>query len=431
MNRKRWLIVVILGILVGLLTAYFWSQRVAFNHKIVELKTKGLPTSIDDLEKLYKLPAGTPNAADIYLKAFAIFHELSDPEKQKLLPMLGERPIPEDNEPFSPDQMAAAAEFVTLNQEMFTLLHEAGKVEHCAYPVENSQNYFTLRSDDIIGIRIAAYSLCTATIYYIDTNQATKAYECLKDGIRLGNSLRHNNLSVNYYLQEEVLSVNIQNISRWLNHIKFSDEQLLELQTMLDGADQMLKFSSAVKIDLCFFIEWGRNPSNVPLGITTDTLSRHAIGFYLKNIIKQIEIEEQVIEIEQEPINKQLASIKKVKNEIDKLSSFYSLTKRSSSAFDKRCQAHLQIKSYIQCVITALAIERYRLKANRLPGTIGDLVPEYLKEIYLDPFDSKPLRYKQVNPGYVIYNIGIDCVDNGGKKNLHDHSYDETFRIYR
>ena len=31
-----------------------------------------------------------------------------------------------------------------------------------------------------------------------------------------------------------------------------------------------------------------------------------------------------------------------------------------------------------------------------------------------DPFDGRPLRYKKLEKGYVVYSIGPDGVDDGG-----------------
>jgi hypothetical protein len=38
-----------------------------------------------------------------------------------------------------------------------------------------------------------------------------------------------------------------------------------------------------------------------------------------------------------------------------------------------------------------------------------------LAAVPLDPFDGAPLRYKQLADGVVIYSVGTDQVDDGGK----------------
>jgi hypothetical protein len=62
----------------------------------------------------------------------------------------------------------------------------------------------------------------------------------------------------------------------------------------------------------------------------------------------------------------------------------------------------------------AIAIERYRLRHNRLPAQLAELVPEFLPAVPLDPFDGKPLRYVVRENEYLIYNVGVDGLDNLG-----------------
>jgi hypothetical protein len=63
----------------------------------------------------------------------------------------------------------------------------------------------------------------------------------------------------------------------------------------------------------------------------------------------------------------------------------------------------------------ALAATRYRLKNGRFPKKLEELLPDYLFLVPTDPFDGKPMKYKTTEKGVVIYSIGPDRVDDGGK----------------
>jgi hypothetical protein len=82
----------------------------------------------------------------------------------------------------------------------------------------------------------------------------------------------------------------------------------------------------------------------------------------------------------------------------------------------------------------ALAVERYRLTNGKLPSQLSDLVPAFLPSVPSDPFDGKPLRYKTLAKGYVVYSVGDDCVDNGGTE-VNSKGYvpgtDITFTVER
>jgi serine/threonine protein kinase len=88
---------------------------------------------------------------------------------------------------------------------------------------------------------------------------------------------------------------------------------------------------------------------------------------------------------------------------------------------------------FVRSAATALAVERYRLVHKEWPNALAALVPEYLKELPLDPFDGQPLRYRRTFDGVMVYSLGLDRVDNQGKLyrtgGLPDHC-DEGFQLW-
>jgi hypothetical protein len=71
-----------------------------------------------------------------------------------------------------------------------------------------------------------------------------------------------------------------------------------------------------------------------------------------------------------------------------------------------------------RAALTACAVERYRLRHSfKLPEYLDQLVPEFLPAVPLDPFDGRPLRYSPTGEGYVLYSVGPDKLDDGGRPN--------------
>jgi hypothetical protein len=66
---------------------------------------------------------------------------------------------------------------------------------------------------------------------------------------------------------------------------------------------------------------------------------------------------------------------------------------------------------------TAVAIERWRLAhPGRLPDSLADLVPAFLDAVPKDPFDAQPVRYRNLPRGFLVYCVGLDFTDDGGKE---------------
>jgi hypothetical protein len=94
----------------------------------------------------------------------------------------------------------------------------------------------------------------------------------------------------------------------------------------------------------------------------------------------------------------------------------------------------LRMIARLRTAEAALAVQRYRIKADKCPDKLTDLVPAYLKSVPKDPFDGNELRYKRLEPGFVVYSIGDDLSDDGGKerptgKKKKGQSWDVTFIV--
>jgi hypothetical protein len=99
-------------------------------------------------------------------------------------------------------------------------------------------------------------------------------------------------------------------------------------------------------------------------------------------------------------------------------------------------RAWAEIRAKLQISRVALEIERWRLVHDGCaPDSLAELAPDFSPSIPLDPFDNNPLRYKKMARGFLVYSIGADFSDDGGKEKTGDEAdsdhYDITFRVER
>ena len=64
----------------------------------------------------------------------------------------------------------------------------------------------------------------------------------------------------------------------------------------------------------------------------------------------------------------------------------------------------------------ALAASAFKSDKGQYPSGLSELVPQYLAGVPVDPFDGKPLRWIAVEDGAIIYSVGEDGDDDGGKE---------------
>ena len=66
----------------------------------------------------------------------------------------------------------------------------------------------------------------------------------------------------------------------------------------------------------------------------------------------------------------------------------------------------------------AIAAELFRHENQRWPKDLQEIPQKWLKEIPVDPYDGKPMRYRIEEEGIVIYSVGADQIDQQGQLDL-------------
>jgi hypothetical protein len=66
-------------------------------------------------------------------------------------------------------------------------------------------------------------------------------------------------------------------------------------------------------------------------------------------------------------------------------------------------------------VPVVFALAAYRADHGAYPADLAALVPKYLPAVPKDPFSDGPIRYRPENLGYVVYCVGANGKDDGGR----------------
>ena len=64
----------------------------------------------------------------------------------------------------------------------------------------------------------------------------------------------------------------------------------------------------------------------------------------------------------------------------------------------------------------ALALAAMKEETGAYPADLNALTPEYVPEIPQDLFSLKPLIYRRTEKGYVLYSVGCNMIDDGGRE---------------
>jgi hypothetical protein len=81
-------------------------------------------------------------------------------------------------------------------------------------------------------------------------------------------------------------------------------------------------------------------------------------------------------------------------------------------------RAHLPHKiaaAHLRLLATELALRCYQASKGRPAARLDDLVPEYLAKVPHDPFSRHALVYRPQGTNWLLYSVGPDGVDDGGR----------------
>ena len=124
---------------------------------------------------------------------------------------------------------------------------------------------------------------------------------------------------------------------------------------------------------------------------------------------------------------------KAVADEVKRIPKIRFLARAITPKFSNIAVTDCRTMARLDAARVALAVERYRLANGKLPESLNDLIPEFLESIPIDPFDGKPLKYKKLDLGFVVYSVDEDEQDNGGKERgpKREKPWDVTFIVER
>lgn len=101
-------------------------------------------------------------------------------------------------------------------------------------------------------------------------------------------------------------------------------------------------------------------------------------------------------------------------------------------ALDRAFDSCEVARQHRDAVLTALALESYRLNHGEYPPTLGSLVPSFLPRLPVDRYDGKTLKYALIVHGSeaapIVYSVGVDRTDDGGFLPADAHSDPNMWR---
>jgi hypothetical protein len=447
---KRW----ILGINVALLGILFvaflvWRLKLAhdINDQLAAIRAAGLPSNAEELDKYYNHVPDAQNAALMMEDAFTILQNYPDARSNDVDHL---KHSLEKWSSFTPEQIALLSGYVQINSNALAKAEEALQLSQCRYPIDFSQGLSTL-----LPHLDPLKTLCLLEKFHasmaLDAHHPSEASDNIVSIIGLASTLDAEPIVISKLVRISLLNIAVDALAQRLNYGEISVQEAKKLDEVFLKAtktNQMvngLVGDRAMNINI-FRMTWAdlkkysdsdddtsRLPqsNSRPLIYRVSGIFERDLRFYLQDMQTNISLAAM-------PPPNYLQSSNASAQMMDLASrNYYFISVLLCPELGSLVAKDDYQLAQMRLADVALKIEHFRADEGRLPATLDELVPKYLSAVTIDPFDGQPLRFHHLDKGYVIYSVGRDGHDNGGRERPPDAKssdrteYDITFKVER
>jgi hypothetical protein len=424
----------------GLFAYYRLTVRSKLQAAIDTIRTDGYPVTCAELDKWYTIPENTENAAYTIMDAFSYYKQW-DKDKSEPLPVVGQAKLPTRTEPMDEEMKALIAQYVADNNEAIEMLHTAAAIEHSRYPIDLSAG-FEAAIPDLSEIRTAVRLLELEAILHAENGDGKSAVRSVISSFGIARSLTKEPLLITQLVRNGCQNLAASTIEYCINRIELADEQLVKLIECVYNIELISDISCAFVGERCMGLSFFKDPGSmnpdVISGIPFQPLLElyKVIGMADSDAIIYLDIMDGYIKTAQLPVHQRLKAAKAIDTRFESTSQIHIMLHAIMPALARVNTIELRNIAKLNTARIALVIERYRLAAGKLPESLSELVPSYLESVPKDPFDGNEIRYKKLEAGFVVYSIGEDLSDDGGKeepprRTKESPNWDVTFIVER
>ncbi|MSR65563.1 MAG: hypothetical protein EXS18_07275 [Verrucomicrobiae bacterium] len=460
----RFPLVVVILLLVAFVSWRYTVHR-RIEAKLDDIREEGYPVTLVDLEEWYP-DSKDGNAATIYWQAFTKYTQsvymtsLSHEPKVQLLtpegpinlqsgsrfgeetsapgrgrarawvPSLPARyeKLPLHGEPISDEAKHIIAEWLKLNSQSLGHLHLAASIRGCRYPIVLADGVNT-ELPHLRRLWDCSRLIQVEALYHADNLDAEKAVGCVVTSLAIGRSLANEPFPESQFFHSFLTCIALEALQSVLSSVAPDNFQINQLQDACVGTESSNAWFRTMQ---CERARMNYVYSDAPLMVFDQLEGQYPalqwyffFGVYRTAGLLQTEhlwaldYLGRVADAMRQPYPQRLKAAAEIDAQYAQetrgkmLARMYEGFGTWPKALD-RVRFEGKAVALRRIAMTALAIERWRLRKGELPQKLDDLVTEFLESIPPDPFDGLPLRYKKLTKGYVVYSVGADGIDNGG-----------------
>lgn len=434
------------------LTAFvIWRVLLHFevSGRFAKIRREGLPASGTELNRWRSLEAEGSDGAPKLLAAFDLIQQLPDARSN----LVAEPRLLDRTNKWPEEVREAIEDYAELNVPALAKARESFGESHFAFPID-----FSFGPDTTLAhlpkfktlARLGAFQALLAA----DAGDEQKATAELCGILQTARGLDEEPCIISFLVRCAVIQMAIQAAERDLNRIQFSEPSLERLARMLTSVRTSNLLSRAFIGERAITAPVFRLSRAEAEAVSADQERGSprppirfagkpnpflwATGFFDRDLNFFLRTMEQAIALAtQSPPASLVLTNAMRRAAAEARRKYYVYSSMLLPSLEKVVVRDVTVQTSLKLALTACAVEQFRQRRGQLPDSLERLTPEFLPQAPTDPFDGQRLRYRMLPRGYVIYSVGADGHDDGGRarppqiKTGDKSTYDITFIVER
>jgi hypothetical protein len=446
--RKRRAFAIALVIMVAIHLVATAVTGLMLRGEYARLKKAGEPLTADEVltpmqqraaQMDFRPSPDEPNAAWVYEHAFQELR-LSDQDKREI-----EEISAADVRAGDPRRVAFARRVVPRNQHYFALLEEASRIRDCAFPV-NWYSGAATRFPHVLRMREGARMLSLRADLYAAEGRVDEALSDCAIIVRMAEHAQSEPEVISQLTSYALDGTWVRALEHALAAARPSAEACQRLLNQLSRMDQVIPSVRAVQGERVLLGEWifdyirhkGKDPtlaemigkSYLWLRIPVRTIGRPLLNLDQLAYLRSTKAWTDLMRLPWPEAQQREQSLQRELHDLPTYRAVFS--KMLVPILSRFVLSRDRVAAQIGAAQVALAVKAYQGEHGAYPTSLAELQSLGWK-LPLDSFDRQPYHYRREGQGFVVWSVGPDMTDDGGKPwqrpmKLEEKGYDIVFR---
>jgi hypothetical protein len=327
--------------------------------------------------------------------------------------------------PIAPADRSVLKDLILENQKVFELLAEMGQ-KPCFLYRDPGQTLLAARLPSAVQmLRITKLQLFSA-LFSAEEGDVVTAVGKIGTGLRFAPLAAQEGSLISYLIavsESRMLAFFLGDMFRGR---PIGDEALLRLIDELDPGPWPARLAGAVRGERVAFIEAGDYVLRGSLKEELEFLHGEpsllkSVGAWLirpllkRDIRGALPVYDELEAQARRPYYESRGFFGSRGRELMKRPWYAFLSKAMIANFEAAFMKEALVEATFLASRTGLACRLYKIRTGRYPESLEALVPGILKEVPIDPFTGKALVYRRDGEGFIVYSLGTNEKDDGGR----------------